>query len=91
MNENDTPETPEDFQERVRQAYEAGEATPSFLRKAAVNFLLAAGGMAVVGAVVLPGTVAGASRTSRLEWQRRQAEIAKVSESSPVVNPSVQP
>jgi len=30
--------------------------------------------------VIVPGQTAGASRTARLEWQHRKAEIAKATE-----------
>ncbi|HEY9250591.1 MAG TPA: hypothetical protein VIO38_15735 [Rariglobus sp.] len=87
MNEKPNPELPDDFEERIRKAYE-NESRPSPGRRAAVNFLIAAGGLAVAGVVIVPGTTMGASRTGRLEWQRRQAEIARVIETAePPVGP----
>lgn len=77
MNDKPNPELPDDFEERIRKAYK-NESRPSPGRRAALNFLIAAGGLAAVGVVIVPGTTMGASRTGRLEWQRRQAEIAHV-------------
>ena len=79
MNENLDPEPPEDFADRIWKARERGEEPRSLGSKAA-RFLLIAGGAAVAGAVIMPGQVAGASRTARLEWQHRKAEIAKATE-----------
>lgn len=79
MNDQPNPELPDDFEERIRKAYK-NETLPSPGRRAAINFLIAAGGLAVVGVVIVPGTTMGASRTGRLEWQRRQVEIARVIE-----------
>ncbi len=82
MNDQLDPEPPEDFADRIWKAREHGEEPRSLGRKAA-RFLLIAGGAAVVGVVIVPGQTAGASRTARLEWQHRKAEIAKATEQAP--------
>lgn len=86
MNENLDPEPPEDFADRIWKARERGKEPQSLARKAA-RFLLIAGGAAAVGVVIVPGQVAGASRTARLEWQHRKAEIAKAVEEAASLPP----
>lgn len=81
MNDKPNSELPDDFEERIRTAYKE-EAPSSPGRRAAASFLIAVGGLAMVGVVIVPGTTMGASRTGRLEWQRRQAEIARVIDAS---------
>jgi hypothetical protein len=84
MNDNLPPEQPEEFADRTWKARERGEEPTSLARKA-TRFLLIAGGAAAVGVVIVPGQVAGASRTARLEWQHRKAEIAKATEQTPPI------
>ena len=79
------------FNERVRQARENEPDRGSSLARKAARFLLIAGGATVAGAVIIPGTTAGASRTARLEWQSREAEIAKAIETPPPSAPSEKP
>ncbi len=82
MNDQLDPEPPEDLADRIRKARERDQEPRSLGRKAA-RFLLIAGGVAAVGVVIVPGQTAGASRTARLEWQHRKAEIAKATEQTP--------
>ena len=82
MNDNLAPEPPEDLANRIRKNRERDEDPRSLGHKAA-RLLLIAGGAAAVGVVVVPGQVAGASRTARLEWQHRKAEITQAAEQVP--------
>ncbi|HSI09852.1 MAG: hypothetical protein ACAH89_11155 [Rariglobus sp.] len=89
-NDKPAPGLPDDFEERIRRAYD-DKPPRSFARSAAINFLMIAGGLSVVGVIVVPGTTMGASRTGRLEWQRREAEIARVIEAASTVERPEQP
>jgi len=82
MNDQLDPDLSDDYEDRIRKAG-APEKEPSSLGRKAARFLLIAGGAAVVGVVIVPGQTAGASRTARLEWQHRKAEIAKATEQAP--------
>lgn len=77
MNENPAPQPqpPDDFEQRVREAYDAKDDERSLASKA-MTFLLIAGGVTATAAIIVPGTTAGASRTAHLEWQRRAADIS---------------
>lgn len=50
------------------------------LAEYATSFLVAIGGAAVLGLMIVPSRTAGATRTARLEWQRREAEMARALE-----------
>lgn len=63
--------------ERIRKLVARQELVQS-LTKAAATFLAIAGGITAVATVIVPTRTAGASRSAHLEWQRRQAEIARV-------------
>lgn len=76
MNNPSNFDLPDDYEARIREA-RALENDPPSLTRRAVNFLLLVGGVTTVGAIIVPGQVAGASRTAHLKWQHRQAEIAK--------------
>ncbi len=89
MNDQPSPDLPDDFEDRIRRAYDNDGGRSPLPRSAVTNFLLIAGGLAVVGVIIVPGTTSGASRTGRLEWQRREAEISRVIETAePPVSPA---
>lgn len=90
MNDNPAPESPDNDENRLREAVEREEARCK-LAVGAATFLLIAGGVAVAGVVILPGQVAGASQTARLEWQRREAEVSRVVKAAEPVATSPQP
>jgi hypothetical protein len=70
-------ESPDDHENRIREASEREEVRCT-LAVSAATFLLIVGGVAAAGVVIAPMQVAGASQTGRLEWRRREAEIARV-------------
>ncbi|MDF3056212.1 MAG: hypothetical protein K0R17_427 [Rariglobus sp.] len=76
MNNHPSPEElPDDYEARIRKTRHEGESS---LASKALTFLLLAGGAATAAAVIVPGRTSGASRTARLEWQHREAEINRV-------------
>jgi hypothetical protein len=87
MNDTPLPDLPDDYEARIRQAHRQNESPAG----KALSFLLLAGGVTVAAAVIVPGRTAGASRTARLEWQRRNAEITRTVEAPQPPEISVQP
>jgi len=85
MNNPPTPDSPDDYEARIR-GDRALKNTSSLARRAA-NFLFLVGGVTTVGVIIVPGQVMGASRTAHLKWQHRQAEIAKAIEELPPASP----
>jgi len=83
----DAPDTGE---ERIRALAEREERVAS-LAKGALNLLLAAGGVAVVASFLTPRRIAGASRSAFLEWQARDAEIARAHAAAPPSSPEAKP
>ena len=87
------PKLPEESDEyEPMHALNARDERRCSLLVGVANFLLVAGGIAAAGVVLVPGRTAGASRTARLEWRHRDAEITRVVEvSDPAASKSLQP
>ena len=75
--EHSSPQT--DFRAKIAEIRDR-ETAPNrslTLAKGALNLLLLTGGAALVASVLVPTRTAGASRSAFLDWERRDAEIAR--------------
>ncbi len=79
------PAPEDDFHAKVEEirALEEREERVAALAKGALNLLLVAGGVTAVAAFIAPSRVAGASRTSFIDWQARKTEIDRAVAGAP--------